>query len=473
MKVNILITFPSLIIQVSQIHPVWYQLLYHEPYLQWVFVLPQSFESPFQILVPTTPYPKIEWLFGDFGPTIPSNYDSYWLILEPYFFEPIPPHHLFWKNFGDWLLALFHFAQKNPASVYLPSHFLPHKIIPLHLPDFKQTEFFASLTLFHTNWLIHTGYWIPVIWGNYFEWILRGSLLHSKNPPKRCVSHRMDFSFQPNYPFVLPPKLLMMPWVSLPPIPPMKNRPSDNWTSNVFYQLYHHIECKGTWQEMWNPWDKKLISYPIIPKQIKIFETIPLQIGITAWGKRPQLLQRTIESFLSQFIDKRRFDISWIIHIDEGEQTQFQNILLKTTTFIQSKKKIGLTESFRTLTHHINHDIFLYLQDDWEFVKPFMMLDVINYLNPYFSNRAAVHFRTNLHQDDHLVQMSPSLYKTQFTKQWMKWVEPDEHPLEAIHPKTTKNFRGGKILLWESICCGGLVRDLGRAWREGVDRFGK
>lgn len=509
------------IIKVAQCQPIWNQIFYQHPMFSFTLFLPEDLpsQSPrFENIIDSqqTPHPKmffIDWIYQSqrYTPLQKDSYENtYWLILDEQFYIHVPEYNLFWLHFGNYIISAFNFITKKCQDnqqlkpiVFCSSLFLPNSLSQsIEKEPFDKLEFYASCSIFHTNWLIHTGLWIPVYRGSYLEWIIRGSSLTIKNkhqtlPHIKSAQHMLiKYGFKIPYHFTLPTKIIMSVFIENPPLPLEHPNEWSNWTLNSIKQLYSFdakdewtTQKKTDWIHLWNPWDVRPdFNPPKLPKLIeKMFlpsHPYPFTIAITG-GNRPEIAARTIQSFIQQWIDINKFSIQFIIHIDGSKfvpNDAYQELLemflpsIKSyqVEYIIAKQQKGLAKSFIDLMNRVQTDLVFYLQDDWEFLTPFMMEQIIREIMPFSSLNVAAHlYKTDLgNNNNQLVHMSPCVYKTFFVRHWIYWCQKGEYPLNLLRDWNVFNEKGGFLtkLNVKSVCCSfsgkfkEMVRDIGRPW---------
>lgn len=522
------------IIKVAEHHSIWFQIFYKDHNIHWLLGLPEivqifSRENRFSIYE-TNQHLSLHQILYQWSSSSYTTNNGNWLILDPIFYLHIPPHSMFWKNYGEWISSIVNYLDKNihlKYDVITSRIFQSKKIIHLlenclhtNQYDLRVCEFFASNTIFNIKWLSHTGSWIPVVWGMWIEWLIRGVILN--NPEqfisrKRALEHKMKHTFYQTFGGShLNNTPIQQFWIEMPPVP---NAPSfdkiqdiqwnypqsflnpewNNYTWSVLCQLYpiQHLykwtlDMKVSWSDLWFPWDisnKNLI--PSFPRHLEamLLPSDPYELTIFMTGcVRIPILRRTLRTFLDYWMDKKNFFVRWIIHIDpvpsKPNPDDFFNLMneLKIPTdsiqWIFSEKQNGLANSFKKATYPIQTNFAFYLQDDWEFIQPFYLERVLRELLPLSSNSVAAHFYktdggSNKVQD--LIYMSPSIYKTHFLKQWAFWSREKYDPEQLLRPYSIHNERGSflqQMTPWKGVCCSMrdnmiMVRDIGGSWLKG------
>lgn len=470
----------------------------------------------------------------DLHPCEDVDNPRWWLYLEPSFFN----HNFnqnFWSDWGKWLVASYQdlcTQSKNHHPITRMLALVHPLLHPDNLrnlaklkTDFRQFEFAASCTIWNAKWLKHTGLWMDQLWGNWTEWVLRGSILATNHfytsSRQRAIQNATArvWTSSVNSSVYISPDL--SPGVSHPSIGKTtayfphtifpKSSSSDeycppaiiekgwaDWSWGaicVYYGIRHPVnESPNKWSDIVPAWDQIQTYAPqTYPISFPINSAFCPEITIAMTACiRPFIFRRTLETFIKYTTDLKKFKIRWIIHVDIIPKQFSSDSMIQTffeavnpVYYNNDKHNVqwiicsspGFARAFRQVILHVQTDFVFYLQDDWEFMRPFFLENLIVPMIPYHNLIIGVHLfkldgGTNAKQD--LLYLSPCMMKTSAWKLLMPWIIPGYDPEQLLRPHGTNNPRGNFWILNTQFIgkchspCGEqvMVRDLGRPWMQ-------
>lgn len=205
--------------------------------------------------------------------------------------------------------------------------------------------------------------------------------------------------------------------------------------------------------------------------------------------RRPELLDRTLNSFSRGIIDADLAEFQAFINIDPVPEPGCSEDVATVAGGYFHEVRCRMPEmsnfcaAVKWTWSQPDTEYFFHLEDDWELIKPLRLSDLLRVLNqrryvPFYRARAAVNL--NVHGfDDERICLSPGLIRASFGRHAARYLDERYNPERQFRTQNAEEcptlpdldrFRGFFFGASQKVQ---YCRDIGRDWRarNGLKRW--